>query len=350
MVKKRGAKDYPVIVRQKVCDCIYYNSSEEERACALINRQLPVKKGRPSESDRDVMSRAFSALAQTPFKLKADRDIAKALTRKKFYQIASAYYPDYLATGELKRRARVQQPRELSRAQCELAAQILGTPVWVDGRLKFFRSAQEAASTSRTFVRLSIASGMPLVKFAEFICQTCPDIVKRARVDLVEELCASTLDARRAASDLWAGRTVWRYATTPGPRGGGLNPQGLRPVYWRYGAGPSMWPYYNSFTFMLDAGTLSSGDKMQEPYREHAYQRSDVTYPPEVIQAHDPVGSQVWTMFYVVIHPDIGLVSGPDFMYWGSKTVRGASKHAADFSCWCVITHECFLNASCHRA
>ena len=334
MVKKRGARDYPVIVRQKICDCIYLSSSEDERAASLINRELPVKRGRPSESDRDVMTRAFTALAQIPFKRKEDKDIAKGLTRKKFYQIARAYYPDYLATGELKRRSRARATRELSQAQCEVAARILGSPVWDQGRLKFHRSPEEAAKSSSTFARLCIASGMPLTKFAEFLCQACPDIVKRSKVDIVEDMCASTVQARQEASDVWAGRSVWRFSSTPGPRGGGLNAQGQRPVYWRYGAGPSLWPYYNSFTFMLDAATTSSGDKIQELWREHAFQRSDVTYPPEVVQAHDPVGSQVWVMYYVVVHPDFGLVSGPDFMYWGSKSVRGAARHAPDFTCW----------------
>ena len=336
MVKKLGSKDYPVIIRQKICDCVYYCSSEDERAAALINRQLPVRRGRPSESQPDVMTRAFAALAQTVFKRKEHKELAMKLTRKQFYQIAKAYYPDYLASGELRRRARTTAPKELSQAQCELAARILGSPVWEDGRLKFFRTPEEAATTSRTFVRLSLASGMPLVKFAEYLLQTCPEIVKKGRVDMMEELCASTLEARREASDVWAGRSVWRYSQTPGPRQGGLNSQGQRPVYWRYGTGPSKWPYYNSFTFMLDAATLSSGDKMQELLRETAFQRADVTYPPEVITARDPVGSQVWAMFYVVVHPEHGLVSGPDFMFWGSKTMRGNTKHADDFECWCA--------------
>lgn len=334
MVKKRGSKDYPVIVKQKVCDCVYYCCSEDERAAALINRQLPVRRGRPSGSEPDVMTRAFSALAQSVFKRDEDKATAMALTRKKFYQIAKAYFPDYLASGELRRRVRTKRPQELSQAQCELAARILGSPVWQDGRLKFHRTPVEAATSSRTFLRLSIASGMPLVRFAAYLCETCPDIVKKGRVDMVEELCASTLEARREASDVWGGRSVWRYSQTPGPRGGGLNSQGLRPVYWLYGSGPSKWPFYRSFTFMLDAATMSSGDKMHELWRETAFQRTDVTCAPEVVTARDPVGSQVWTMFYVVVHPDFGLVSGPDFMYWGSKTVRGQTKHADAFQCW----------------
>ena len=326
MVKKRGTRDYPVIVRQKVSYCIYYNSSEDERAVSLVNRQLPVKLGRPSESEPDVMKRAFRAFAQAPFSMKANSDTAKTITRKKFYQIASAYYADSLATGELARRARARRPSELSQAQCELAARILGSPVWNEGRIKFYRTPEEAASSSRTFVRLSIASGMPLVKFAEYLCQTCPEIVKRGRIDLIEDMCASTLEARRASSDVWAGRAVWRYSQIPRPRGGNLNPHALRPVNWRYRSGPSMWPYYSSFTFMLDAATVSSGDNMHDLWRQHAFQPSNVIYPPEVVQSHDPVGSQVWTTFYVVLHPDMGLVSGPDFMYQNQYRAAAASE------------------------
>ena len=77
---------------------------------------------------------------------------------------------------------------------------------------------------------------------------------------------------------------------------------------------------------MLDAATVSSGDNMHDLWRQHAFQPSNVIYPPEVVQSHDPVGSQVWTTFYVVLHPDMGLVSGPDFMYQNQYRAAAASE------------------------
>ena len=191
---------------------------------------------------------------------------------------------------------------------------------------------------------------MPLDVFAKYLCETCPDVVKHDRVDAVEELTPSTLEERRAAVDVWAGRSVWRHANTPGPRGGSMNDQGLRPVFWRYGSGPSTWPYYSNFTFMLDAATLSSGDRVPEVWWRKAYQRTDVRYPPKVVASGDAVGSQVWTMFYLVVHPSFGVFSGPDFMYWGSKTMRGNERHMKNFQCWCVTHTTRLLGGACCAA
>jgi len=341
MPKLDGSTDYPQWVKQKVCDIIFAVSSDDERANALINLQLPTKRGRPKETEPDTMTRAFKVLAQSPWERQDEAEVAQSITRKQFNYIANAHYCRFLASGKIQPRTRTTPVRELSSAQRDLAARILGTPVFRDGYLRFHENASDAAAASSTFRRLACMSKMPLDVFATYLCETCPDIVRRAKVDACEELCGATLEARRAASDVWGGRSVWRRSSQPGPRGGSVNDNGQRDVYWRYGSGPSVWPYYNSFTFMLDAATLSSGEKMKEPYNRRAFQRSDVRYPPEVVQSYDPVGSQVWAMFYVVVHPEFGLVSGPDFMYWGSKTMRGATRHATGFKCWCVSGHYC---------
>jgi hypothetical protein len=341
MPRVHGCVDYPQWIKQKVCDIIFTASSDDERANALFNLQLPTKRGRPKENESDTMTTAFKVFAQCPWERQAEAEIAQGITRKQFLYIARANYCKYLASGRVLPRTRTGPVRELSRAQRDLAARILGTPVFRDGYLRFHENVTDAAAASSTFRRLACMSKMPLDTFGAYLCETCPDIVRRAKIDTAPDMSNVTLEARRAASDVWGGRSVWRYSSQPGPRGGSVNEKGQRPVYWRYGAGPSVWPYFNSFTFMLDAATLSSGDKMKEPYNRTAFQRSDVRYPPEVVQGHDPVGSQVWAMFYVVVHPEFGLVSGPDFMYWGSRTMRGATRHAAGFKCWYVILHEC---------
>ena len=71
--------------------------------------------------------------------------------------------------------------------------------------------------------------------------------------------------------------------------------------------------------------------------REKAFMRSDVFFPPEVVAGPDNVGAGVWVMFYMLIHPEFGLVVPPSFMYWGSKTVRGKTRHSQAFMdkyCW----------------
>lgn len=336
MVKSDGCADYPQWIKQTVCESIFWSSSEDERAEALINLALPTKRGRPSESNPDTMTRAFRAFAQSPWEREEDEAIAKSLTRKQFNYIANAHYCRFLVSRRVKPRTRTMPPRQLSVAQRELAARILGTPVFTDGYLRFHAHAQDAAAASPAFLRLARIACMPLDTFAKYLCEQCPYIVALRRVDAVEELTPATLQARRDAADVWAQRAVWRHASTPGPRGGSINADGLRPVFWRYGAGSRTWPYYSTFTFMLDAATLSSGDRLPEVWRRQAFQRTDVRYPPEVLHSRDAVGSQVWVMFYLVVHPLFGVVSGPDFMYWGSKTMRGSTRHAPSFRCWYV--------------
>ncbi len=343
MPRVDGCTDYPVWVVQKVCDIIFAVSNEDERCNALINQRLPTRRGRPAATNQDTMTKAFEVLAQSPWEREEEAAVAQHLTRKQFNYIANKHYCRFVVAGKIKPRKRSTSVRELSRAQRENAARILGTPVAKDGYLRFHESAVAAAAASDEFRRLAGISKMPLDMFAVYLCESCPDIVRRAKVDACEEMCAATLEARRAASDVWGGRAVWRRTSQAGPRGGSIDAEGQRAVYWRYGTGPSCWPYYSSFTFMLDAATMSSGDKMKEPYNRKAFQRSDVRYAPEVLQGHDPVGSQVWAMFYVVVHPEFGLVSGPDFMYWGSKTMRGRNRHAPGFKCWCVSDHCCMF-------
>jgi hypothetical protein len=337
MVKLDGCTDYPQWIKQTVCDSIFWCSTEDERAEALINLVLPTRRGRPVVSRPDTMTRSFQAFAQTPWERLEDEAIARSMNRKQFNYIANAHYCRYLASRKVKPRTRTTKLRKLSVAQRELAARILGTPVFVDGYLRFHAHAIDAAAADPAFLRLAKISCMPLDCFAKYLCESCPDIVAYGRVDAVEELTASTLQARRDAADIWAGRAVWRYAATPGPRGGSMNSNGLRPVSWIYGAGPSTWPYYATFTFMLDAATLSSGDKTPEVWRRKAFQRTDVRFPPEVLHSRDAVGSQVWVMFYMVVHPLFGVVCGPSFTYWGSSTVRGAKRHSNNFQCWYVL-------------
>ena len=193
MPKLVGTADYPQWVKQKVCDCIFVCSSEAERANALINHQLPTKRGRPVESEPDTMTKAFRALAQCPWEREEEEAIAKSLTRKQFNYIAGAHYVRFLASGKVRPRTRTMPKRELSQPQRELAARILGTPLQDKKNAHFPESVAEVAQASATFRRLASLSGMPLDSFGAYLCETCPDIVKKGKVDAVDDMCEATL-------------------------------------------------------------------------------------------------------------------------------------------------------------
>jgi hypothetical protein len=94
---------------------------------------------------------------------------------------------------------------------------------------------------------------------------------------------------------------------------------------------------------MLDAATMSSGDRQPEMLLRKVFQRIDVRYPPEVLHARYSVRSQVWVMSYLVVQPLFGVRSGPDFMYWGSKTIRGATRIHRTSSAGTNIPTECHV-------
>lgn len=200
--------------------------------------------------------------------------------------------------------------------------------------LQILENCRGLLCTRACLQALASVSGMPLPLLGKFLLQHRPEILHYGVLDQVGAMTADTLRLRREAADLWAGRTAWRTVSTPGPRGGVHG--GERAVLWCASRGNAKqpFPYYQNFTFMLDAATLSTVDKPLTT-DERGYSRVDEFYPPEVVAAPDNVGAGVWAMFYIVIHPVLGVVVGPSFTYHGSKTMRGKTKHAPGFECWC---------------
>jgi hypothetical protein len=49
--------------------------------------------------------------------------------------------------------------------------------VFVDGYLKLYAHAKDAAAASPAFLRLARIACMPLDAFAKYLCEQCPDIV-----------------------------------------------------------------------------------------------------------------------------------------------------------------------------
>lgn len=155
--------------------------------------------------------------------------------------------------------------------------------------------AKNAAACIPAFTRLAKMACMPLDGFAKQLCETCPDFVSLGRVDAVEELTPATVLTRQTAYDVWAGRSVWHSSSSPGPMGRSVDPEtsalciGVMVIVPACGRTIKTSP-----SCLLDAATMSSGDRAPEMWRRPAFQRTDVRYPPEEVHATDPVGSQMW--------------------------------------------------------
>ena len=108
---------------------------------------------------------------------------------------------------------------------------------------------------------------------------------------------------------------------------------------------------HEHFTVVVDAATLSTG-KMGGGQAQKGFYALDVLHPPEEVRGKDSVGAHIWVMFYMAIMKDQGVISGPDYMYWGSKTLRGKKglRHYRGFPHWCVLGagHACALLACLH--
>ena len=162
----------------------------------------------------------------------------------------------------------------------------------------------------------------------------CPT-VESAAVDEREKLPDRTLMKRQAAADVWGRRAVWQ--TQPSPY------QGLRnePAMLEY-----MWDWdYMDFAFMLDATSFTNVSTKASHHGEKAFKRKGVVWPPEKTKPGRNIRDACHLMAYTVLHPFLGVVLGPDFVYTGSSAtnrdwslaqghLRG--KHDQDYKHWCV--------------
>ena len=200
---------------------------------------------------------------------------------------------------------------------------------------RYFRSVSECIGENPEFNRIFEASNLPSTQlFEKMLLSECSNFLEYGWIDTAQEHTDRTKAERKDASDIWGQRAAWRTVSTRGPRGGTHG--GKRKVKWPQGGKDNPFPYYRHFTFILDAAPMSTV-ATSHVTREKAFMRSDVFFPPEVIAGPDNVGAGVWVMFYMLIHPEFGLVVPPSFMYWGSKTVRGTTRHSQAFLdkyCW----------------
>ena len=202
---------------------------------------------------------------------------------------------------------------------------------------RFNRSGADAYERCACFMELCDKAGVQPDTLARNLLAEFPHILCRGKIDQRDALTDSTRKEREKASDVWGGRAVWRVSKHPDKNGNGVV-RGGRNVFWHSGRNVSYknrWPYYNKYTFLMDAGSISSGDPTVSKDGEVGFFRLDEIFPPEEVRASEAVGNQIQLMFYIVIHRTLGIVCGPDFMYRGSRSSTSKrQKHVQSFKCW----------------
>ena len=76
--------------------------------------------------------------------------------------------------------------------------------------------------------------------------------------------------------------------------------------------------YYKQFTFMLDATVFDDKPKHVKD-QQSCIKLKNKEFPPEEQKAPPSLKQATSVMAYTVIHPHLGIILGPEFMYTGSS-------------------------------
>lgn len=340
MGRKPGVPDYSDELKCEAVQAYKAECSTEELAYFEQCSHPLLSRGGQHCSCRSSMQRAKDRLRSRTWKDPADAARLEGMSVVSFRQLVCRHARGVQKMGMRYHRTRSTSQSPLSKQEYEEAAKLLGTPRNVCGRHKYHRSVEECYEECSRFQQLAQRSNVDLSTLSHTLLNMFPHIVRKGVLDTKEALTDIARKGRCEASEVWGGRKVWRVAKQPGPRGGGMQ-RGERDVYWGCVtpvAHNKRWPYFNNYTFMMDATTVSTGTPVESTDCVGFY-RVDEHFPPEETRAPDPVGSMLQLMFYIVIHPVLGIVSGPDIMYTGSRSSTGKKKrHVDHFKCWCGHT------------
>lgn len=339
MGRVTGETDYSPEIKIEAVQC--YLRQFPECICDEAKRKkcLPRNDRRRNADGFTKFESAHEDLKRRAFVDPGDSARVKAMTIRQFRSVVRRHGKGVLEKGLQYSRTRKRPEGPLSRAELRDAAKLLGTPANDDEGFRYYRTADDAYERCARFRVLCDSANVSPDTLAKRLLKECPDILQRGKLDQKETLSDNARKLRTQASDVWGGREVWRVSKHPDKDGGGVV-GGRRNVYWHAGrqlSHQNRWPYYNKYSFLMDAGTVSTGDPVVDKKGEVGYYRVDEIFPPEEVRAAAPLGAQLQLMFYIVVHKSLGIVCGPDFMYTGSKTSTSKNtKHVTNFLCWCA--------------
>lgn len=337
MGRTKGKPDYSREIKVEACQSYIRECSVIERRHLKDYHVVLREWGGVRDGKKTSFQKAQDALSHRVWEAASDGERVKAMTSRQFRTLVVRHAYGVFKQGGKYRRTRIVPNRSLSTDEMREAAKLLGTPRNDDAGYRFYRSSQECYDSNERFKTLVDQAQILPSTLAKRLLAEFPDVLKRGKIDQRETLSDAAREARTNISDVWAGRDAWRVSGKPDKQGGGLE-HGRRDVYWCAGrrlSHKNKWPYFNKYTFMMDAATVSSGTPAVSSRGEVGFYRVDEIFPPEEVRAAAPVGCQIQLMFYIIIHRTLGIVSGPDFMYTGSTSSTSRDrKHVQNFMCW----------------
>ena len=298
------------------------------------------------------IARGWKAFKQWQWDDPAHKAAAQRLSKKSFRRLALRWLlhdPNCLYDFETQR----NNPDGCTQKQLERAAQILGTPYRPDGTVHYWTSVQECidgAPRGAELQALQRKSGKPPDAFGKLLLARCADLLAFTAADRRGEMTESTAAERQLAADVWACRIPWLVVSGPGQRRRydpakdriDSPPPGSHYVYFQHGK-----VIQSHMTFMLDA-TIMINQSGADKKRVNAFKSKKIAHPPELVRAGKSVGTESKVMAYLVIHPHLGLVSGPDIMHHATTATavsegrrkpreerrKPPERHHPDFPTW----------------
>lgn len=338
---KRKPQHSPA-VRRLAGICMFYVLNEKQRKKARQGITPDYNRGKHAESQLQTAYVDFCNQLEDLDKTAAP---AKIPTKDQFRQLSRRYVSRHMRGITCENMPHPKRVN-LSQAEWKKAGRIIGKPV-EDRKTKYhaFRSVHDCMTYEHKrreqFRKLVIKSCLSETAFETHMLRQCPKLTKR-KVDKRDALCATTLKDRQRMADIWARRTHWklRPIRESAARSGFVpkvvrtrSQAAMQPVFFRK-------EYYMNFTFMYDHMHMFT-DTGAVGVEERAFFLRDEDFPPEEVRPRASLSSGSTVMFTAVIHPKLGLVLGPDVMYWGSfPTATGddTGRHSPSFPHWYGIS------------
>lgn len=350
--------------------CGHYSQTIRIQVCETLNiaigkdQQLRdglaqgTSKLRVGSSRDGPVARGLQLFKKLTFADPGDAATAQNMDKQKYNQLINTWAKGYFDGTNRECKRRRTPPAGLSAAQKKELCYLLSTPEPTDHGPRAWRSLEEALEShpkKERILELVTAAGMSHETLIKDLMAT--GRLTRTFADKVPALAPRTRSKRQQCAAIWRGEVPWL----------GVEP-GKLPQPWtiefELGVATAIWftePWniFRYFTFIIDASSKTDEEGPSHKKVKAFYDPLRI-FPPEETRRDQSGTDARKIMWYIVIHPILGLVVGPDFMYWGSTPTRTRQQHKAaqhnevefeerhhpDFPHWCAP----YLRSACRIA
>lgn len=225
-----------------------------------------------------------------------------------FLKVVRTWYARWRAGESCER---MEKPIILTEADVELCLQHIGEPFdELEGSYIHYSSISKAVDASPELQEMQARYGgknkLTPTRLHKILVDDLK-VLSHNMPDVKEPLCPRTLKSRRDAAEVWSGRVPWMQQASPAHRGGVQVD-----TYFKQ-------EFYEQFTFMIDAVGMEDGPGSKPQRRAKVYRVAHKLWGPHLVGGQPGLKQASKMMIYVALHPEVGIVCGPDLVYTGSK-------------------------------